>query len=274
MLDVAIIGAGPAAITASIYASRAGLSVEIFERNVFGGVLPEIAHIGNFPGFDGTGADLAHKLVSQAKSFGVKFTYGTCTSITKTDDSFTLIIDEEPKTAKTVIVATGSEAKSLGFDLDVPVSYCAVCDGSLYKGKNIAVVGGGNSAVGEAIYLADIVNNLTLFSHSPLRAEKSLISSLSARGNVTIRENIEITRELLSDFDAVFAFIGKCPATSFLPTSVLDSDGYVVADSSNMTSIPGLFVAGDVKSGAVRQAVTAAADGAISALSAVKYLNN
>ena len=258
MLDLAIIGSGPAAFSAAIYVARAGFSVKIFEKAAIGGAINEIVKLENYPGFVGTGAELAQNFKSQAKKWGVEIEYEEITSL---DDI----------KARAILVATGSEPRPLDFEVNVPVSYCALCDAPLYKGKNIAVVGGGNSAVSEAIYLAGLVGSLTLFSHSKLKAEACLVKQLSALKNVTIHENIEINAAKLDDFAAVFVFIGKRPATSFLPKEILDQDGYIKT-KGHATTISGLFAAGDVRSGSIKQAIVAAGDGAAAAIEIIDFL--
>ena len=184
----------------------------------------------------------------------------------------TLDIDGETILARAVLVATGSEPTKLDLDTSKPVSYCALCDAPLYKGKNILVIGGGNSAVGEATYLADIAKHVTLINRSPLRAEPSLQSALRAKPNVEIHENTNPTPDLLGQADGIFVFIGKQPASSFMPPATLGTDGYIKTDDNFMTVVPGLFAAGDVREGAVRQAITASAEGAAAAISVSNYL--
>jgi len=266
MLDLAVIGSGPAALTAALYAARSGLKVEVFEKGRLGGTLPEISYLANFPGFDGQGSDLAQQLLNQAKSAGVKISYGTCSSLSP------LIIDDEKVAAKTVIIATGSSPRSLKFALNVPVSYCAICDGDLYKGKNLCVVGGGNSAVGEAIHLAKIAKSVTVLSHSTLKAQPVLIKALKTFKNVKILENVEPTPEKLNTFDAVFVLIGKVPATDFVPKSLLDEFGYIKTNDEYTTSLEGVFAAGDVRSGSLKQAIAAAGEGAAAATAATNFL--
>lgn len=276
-LDLAIIGSGPAALSAAIYAARAGLKVTVFERGKFGGALSEISHIANYPGFvEVTGQELAENLQKQAAAAGAKIEYGECTKVEAIGSGreryFRLTIDEEPVETRAVLIATGSEPRPLGFELKVPVSYCSLCDADFAKGKNIAVVGGGNSAVQETLYLAPLVKSATIISHSALKANQCLITKLQDCTNVTICEHVEPTAELLNQYEYVFVFIGKRPATSFLEPSLLDEAGYVAAETGNSTKVPGLFAAGDVRSGAVRQIVTAAGDGAAAAIAAVEYL--
>lgn len=266
MLDLAIIGSGPAALTAALYAARAGLKTEVFEKNRFGGALPDISHLANFPGFDGEGKDLGEKLVAQAKSAGAKISYGTCTSLSP------LIIDDEKIEAKAILIATGSAPRTLEVETTSPVSYCVLCDGTLYKEKNVCIVGGGNSAIGEAVHLAKIAKSVTIISHSCLKAQPALIAELKSFENVKILEDTEPTSELLDSFDGVFVLIGKCPATSFVPKDLLDNSGFIKTDDNFMTKTPGIFAAGDVRSGSIKQAVTAAAEGASAALAIADFL--
>lgn len=266
MMDLTIIGSGPAALTAALYAARAGLKVEIFERSSFGGALTEISHIANFPGFDGEGKDLSEKLISQVKALGVKFSYGTCSSTSP------LFIDDEKVETRAILIATGSEPIHLNVPTSAPVSYCALCDGDLYQGKNVLVIGGGNSAVGEAIHLAKIAKSVTLLSHSALKAQPVSVNELRSLNNVKIIENTEPTTEFLNSFDGVFVLIGKRPASSFFPPNLLDESGYIKTDANFMTGQPGVFAAGDVRSGTVKQAITASADGAAAAIKIADFL--
>lgn len=297
VLDLAIIGSGPAALSAALYAARAGLRVSVFERANIGGALCEIAQISNYPGFTGPGRDLAATMRRQAETAGVTIAYGECTAIRPLEPSansansaapasdttaaqpaaparFELTIDGEPVRARTVLLATGSEPRPLPFTLATPVSYCALCDADLAKGQDIAVVGGGNSAVQESLGLAPLVKSLTLITHSALKAEPHLITQLCALPNVTIREHLEPTPDLLNTFARVFVFIGKRPATTCVADlaastpDFYDAAGYVRGGhgSAHQTAIPGLYVAGDLRSDALRQVVTATGDGAAAAV--------
>ena len=282
VLDLAIIGSGPAALSAALYAARAGLRVSVFERANIGGALCEIAQISNYPGFTGPGRDLAAAMRRQAESAGATIAYGECTAIRSLEPPansaaparFELAIDGEPVRARTVLLATGSEPRPLPFVLTVPVSYCALCDADLAKGQDIAVVGGGNSAVQESLGLAPLVKSLTLITHSALKAEPHLITQLRALRSVTVREHLEPTPDLLNTFARVFVFIGKRPATACVADlaastpDFYDAAGYVRGGHgpAHQTAIPGLYVAGDLRSDALRQVVTAAADGATAAV--------
>lgn len=312
ILDLAIIGSGPAALSAAIYAGRAGLNVTVFEKQQFGGTLNQIAKIENYPGFIGGGSALAGNMKDQAVATGAKIEYGTCEEIgyavsptaewpqhPKVDIPFKghisdeilygdyplyLIIDGERIEARAVIVATGSEPRPLEVKTKTPVSYCAICDGTLYKDKKIAVVGGGNSALQESMYLAGIAKSVTIFSHHDVKAEPYLIKKVENQKNIELKQKTEPTTEVLDSFDAVFAFIGKRPATSFLgkgfegdepgdeyECKLLNEDGYIIA-KDGYTSIPGVFAAGDVCADSVKQVVTATASGATAALKAIEYL--
>lgn len=285
--DLAIIGAGPAALTAAIYAARADLSTTVFERGTVGGALAEISHIANFPGFDGPGPDLAKSMRAQAESSGAHLVYGECTDIRQGTNHFVLTVDGEPQAARAVLVATGSEPRqldqSLQSALTVPVSYCALCDGDLIKGKRIAVVGGANSALQEALYLAGLAESVTIISHSAVKASPNLQERVAGTPNIELLPDTEPTAELLNQFSHIFVFIGKRPATTFLEnlsrstnSGLLDPQGYIrtISATSHSTPIAGLFAAGDVRSGALRQAITAAADGAATAVEIAEYLKN
>lgn len=270
MLDLVIIGGGAAALSAALYAARAGLSVAVYEKADFGGILPQIPQLENYPGFSGPGKDLADAMRMQAAAAGAQLKYGECTNLVREQDSFRLTIDEERIYARTVLAATGSQPRALSFATSVPVSYCALCDGPLVKGKNVAVIGGANSAAQEALYLARLTSQVTIITHSRLKADQELIDRVREQPNIKVIEHLEPTVENLASYDHIFVYIGKIPATSFLDRKVLDGAGYVITDTSSpaphQTIIPGLFAAGDVRQNSVKQIVTAAADGAAAAI--------
>lgn len=278
VLDTVIIGGGPAALSAAIYSARAGQSVEVFEKADFGGALSLISNIKNYPGFVGKGQDLAQCMLEQARQAGAKVSYGECTNIVKTDHGFELTIDDAAIKARTVLVASGSLPRELDFTTNTPVSYCALCDGALIQGKRIIVIGGANSAVQEAIYLASLAEKVTLVTHSSFKADAQLLASLSALDNIELLESTEPTAELINQYDHCFVYIGRAPASKFLQNlakdcELIDQDGYIIVSSgSHQTAIPGLFAAGDVRQGATRQVITAAADGAIAAIELSKTL--
>jgi len=295
LLDVAVIGSGPAAFTAAIYAARENLSVRLYERESIGGLTGIISKIENFPGFAGTGAQLMQFMRTQAESFGAKVEYGECTAVAKAKDHFALTIDEESVLARSVIVATGTVRRKLGLPgEDLPgVSYCATCDGPLVAGKKVIVIGGGNSAVQESFFLLKYASGVTILSRSALRCSDVLKARLAAEPRITVITGIEpwefVARSgklasvkgrlkesgATKSFSAHFAFVfvGMVPATGFLPSEILASDGSVETKPDFSTRIPGLFAAGDCRMGSVKQAVVAAGEGASAAISASKYLS-
>lgn len=301
--NLVIIGGGPAALTAGLYAARAGLATQIFERANIGGLLGEISQLDNYPGFEGAGADLATVMRRQAEAAGVQIQYGECTTVRPLSDGdaaslaspasstpnasltssasapgsgFELIIDGVAVRAGAVLVATGASPKPLPFPVAPPVSYCALCDGVLAKNRNVVVVGGANAAVQESLYLSRLAQTVTIITHSKLKADAILQSQLAATANITVIEEQEPTPDFLNQFDYVFVFIGRQPATGFLGAlaseyQLLDSKGYVLT-KNYMTAIPGLFAAGDVRAGSLRQVVTAAGDGANAATAISAWL--
>lgn len=277
-LDLAIIGGGVSALSAGIYSARAGLNTAIYEQRQFGGILPEISDLANYPGFIGTGATLAKILKDQAINAGAKVNYGKCTGIEAIPASpgdsknqlFRLIVDDVEIFSRTILIATGSEPRTLDFANlnlrnDKPISYCALCDAPLYKNKTVLVIGGGNSAVSEAIHLAAIVQKVILVSRSNLRAESALVKKLQSFENVAIHTNTQLSQSHIDSVDGIFVFIGKIPATDFLEpkyNQILSDDGYIVTDEHFETAVPGIFSAGDVRQNSIKQVVTAAAEGA------------
>lgn len=277
LIDLVIVGAGPAALTAALYAARAGLKVVAYERANIGGELAQIAEISNYPGFTGAGAELAAAMRGQAQAAGAQLAYGECQGVAQRAGEFELTVDGEAVRARSVLIATGATPKTLSFAPAAPVSYCALCDGEFAKGKHIAVIGGANAAVQESLYLAPLVSSLTLIAHSQLKADRYLQNKLKACQNVKIIENTEPTAEMLAEFERVFVFIGRMPATEFLAdTGVLGAGGYVVTDgaSRHQTVVPGLFAAGDVRSGMPKQVVTAAGDGAEATIEIIEFLRD
>ena len=295
ILDIAIIGSGPAAFTAAIYAARENLSVTVFERESIGGLTGTISKIENYPGFTGTGAELMQTMRAQAESFGAQTEYGECSALKKLPSHFQLTIDDEPLLARSVIVATGSQRRKLGIPgEDLPaVSYCATCDGPLTTGKDVVVIGGGNSAVQESFFILKYAKSVTIVCHSALTASEVLQARLAAEPriqlitNATSQEFISTNGKLsglkytLQDgkpktlpTDFAFIFVGMVPATEFLPQKILTPDGSVKTKPDFSTAIPGIFAAGDCRAGNIKQAIVASGEGAAAALSASKYLEN
>ncbi|MBR6505590.1 FAD-dependent oxidoreductase [Candidatus Saccharibacteria bacterium] len=253
--DIIIIGAGVAGMTAGIYAARAGKSVLIIEGKVAGGQIVESLKVGNWPGeIMISGEDLSKKIYAQVEKLGVKVFYEVVEDILNDkngDFEYVIKTDETEYRCNALILATGTEPRRLSEKQMAmvgkrPVSYCATCDGALYKNKPVVVVGSGNTAKYEVSYLENIASKVYNIHHD---------------------EPIPV------DAEAVFVAIGRVPATDYLKGFVdLDTDGYIVAGEDCHTSQPGVFAAGDCRTKSVRQLVTAAADGAVAATEAVRYL--
>lgn len=289
--DVAVIGAGPAGMTAAIYACRAGKSVALFEKNFPGGQMVNAHIIDNYPAEDGiSGFDLAQKMFEQVTAAGADFINEEVTAITSRGD-VTLTTPSGSYRAKTAVLATGTERLRLGIPgedrLDGRgVSWCATCDGAFYRGKDVAVIGGGNSAVSEALYLSAICKSVHIIHRrDSYRAEASLAEKLRATKNITEHLEcvpVEITGEdkvsgvildkkgekITLAVDGVFVAIGGRPEQKLIAGVEKDGAGYIKTDNEMRTSLPRVFAAGDNISKQVRQIVTACSDGAIAALSA------
>ena len=300
--DTLIIGGGPAGYTAALYAARAGLDTAVLERMSAGGQMGLTDIIDNYPGFpEGVdGFTLGMNMQAQAERFGAKSLYGDVTEVDFTDPTVKKIVTAyETHYARTVIIATGANPRELGLPNEQAlvgkgVHYCAHCDGRFYKGKTVAVVGGGNSAVSDALYLSRVTEKVYLIHrrdtlratkiyHEPLmKAENvefiwnSAVTEILSDGRVTgVKvQNLKDGTEREVDFSGLFVSIGRKPATDFLNGSLeLDSYGYIVADETTRTSVPGVFAVGDVRTKALRQVVTAVADGATAIHYAEEYLN-
>lgn len=296
MIDVAIIGAGTAGLTAAIYARRAGSSVTVFEGEAPGGQIINTPEIDNFPGLPGvSGYEYANKLFEQAQALGAEFVFDKVkVAEGSLEEGFRLTTEYGTLCeAKTVIIASGVKRREMGLAGEQEftgrgISYCATCDGAFFKGKTAAVFGGGNTAVEDAIYLAGICKKVYIIHRrNQFRADQALVDELLAHDNVETKlcftvsgirgedkltgvelTNIDGSREELTT-DALFVAIGLIPENGvFEDIAELDDAGYVVAGENCETSTPGVFAAGDCRTKDVRQLVTAAADGAVAAVSA------
>lgn len=300
--DLVIVGAGPAALTAAIYTAREDIDTTLYEKAIVGGLAATTDWIDNFPGYrEGvSGIRFAEEVQAQAERFGAKIDFGDVQKLTKNDNTIELTVDGGPVYAKSVLVATGSDHKRLGVPGEAEyhsrgVHYCATCDGAFYSGKHIAVVGGGNSGVQEAIFLTRFADHIDLLVRSELKADRVLIKQLESMSDqITVHTNVDVDEITAVDdkvdgvaitrtstgkkdkilVDGVFVFIGLLPNTGFLQDSEieLDESGFVLANTRLETSVPGVFVAGDVRSDSVKQVVSAAGDGAVVALSIREYL--
>ena len=296
MIDVAIIGAGTAGLTAAIYARRAGTSVTVFESEAPGGQIINTPEIDNFPGLPGvSGYEYANKLFEQAQALGAEFVFDKVkVAEGSLEEGFRLTGEYGTVCeAKTVIIASGVKRREMGLAGEQEftgrgISYCATCDGAFFKGKTAAVFGGGNTAVEDAIYLAGICKKVYIIHRrNQFRADQALVDELLAHDNVETKlcftvsgirgedkltgvelTNIDGSREELTT-DALFVAIGLIPENGvFKDIAELDEAGYVVAGENCETSTPGVFAAGDCRTKDVRQLVTAAADGAVAAVAA------
>lgn len=289
MLDLIIIGAGPAGLTAAIYAKRAGLDFIVIEEKGAGGQILSTYEVDNYPALPGiSGMDLGMKMKEHADKFGVKFVTESVASIENNGDYKTVVTDKSRLEAKNIVVATGARYALLGIDKEqeltgMGVSYCATCDGAFYKGADVAVVGGGDVAVEDALYLARNCNKVYLIHRrDELRAATVLAEKAMNTPNIEIVwnhtvsqilgedevEGIMITdvntkEEEQLDVEGIFIAVGINPATKLLEGLVdMDEKGYVIAGEDCKTSCPGIYVAGDIRKKNLRQVVTAVADGA------------
>jgi len=298
MFDIGIVGCGTAGMTAAIYGRRAGMDVAVFEGNTYGGQIVVTPEVENYPGFEKiSGFDLADSMFKQANELGAKMVFDQINKVRKTDTGFSLEGDFGTYEARTVIIATGATNRHLGIEGEERltgrgISYCATCDGSFFKDKVTAVAGGGNTAVEDALYLAGLCTKVYLIHRrDEFRAEEALISKARQTPNIEIltpyvTETLEGDDKLSSvtvknvsdgslkkiDVDGLFVAIGQVPATSAVAELVEIEGGYVKAGEDCVTSCPGVFVAGDVRTKHVRQLTTAASDGAVAALAAVSCI--
>ncbi len=294
--DIIIIGGGPAGLTAAVYAKRANKSVLVMEKGTFGGQITSSPKVENIPGFCSvSGNEFAEKLLEQAMTLGAEIECIEALSV-ENGDIKKIVTDEGDYFAKAVIIATGTKHRLLGLDKEEDwigngISFCAVCDGAFYAGKTVAVIGGGNSALQEAILLSEtaekvyLIQNLDFFT-----GEEKLIEEMRERENI-IPITGAVVAELLGEeafsgvklqkgdayetlsLDGMFTAIGLIPQNEIFSSLVrLNDYGYVDADEACMTSAEGIFVAGDCRSKRVRQVATAVSDGAIAALAACSYL--
>lgn len=297
MYDVIIIGSGPAGLTSAIYLLRANRRVLILEKESIGGQIISSSKVSNYPGFgEISGMELMDNLYNQVVNLGGEVVLEEALEI-KNGDVNTVITDSGSYKAKTVILAVGSKNKLLGIEREEEfvgngISFCVSCDGAFYQGKMVAVVGGGNSAVGEALSLADICKKVYVIQKlDELTCEETLKEKIKGKDNIEIFYNSEVVsylgdkdvngiiikcfdKEIKLDVDGVFLAIGLVPSTSFIENLLtLDKNNYILSDDT-ITDKTGIFVAGDCRSKKYRQLTTAVSDGTVAALNAINYLNN
>ncbi|HET7528787.1 MAG TPA: FAD-dependent oxidoreductase [Candidatus Saccharimonadales bacterium] len=302
--DLVIVGAGPAALSAAIYTSREDIDTLLFEKGAIGGLASVTDWVDNYPGFaEGiAGLELSEAMQKQAERFGAKIELGEVIGLKKEGDLIKLDTTSGEITAKAVLIATGSEYRKIGVPGEQElyargVHYCATCDGAFYRDKKLVVVGGGNSAVQEGMFLTRFATHIDMLVRSKLRASDVLVKELEKhKDKITVHmgvatdeivgENGHVTKVIGTDTktgkkaefptDGVFVFVGLDPNTKFLEGSgiELDEHRFIKSDTRLMTNVPGIFVAGDVRSGSTLQIASATGEGATSALMIREYLEN
>ena len=301
MYDIIIIGGGPAGLTAGLYTTRGKLKTLLLEKGLTGGLVTTTEWVENYPGFEEgiLGAELAQKMEKQAVKFGLEITQGSVAKVAIKDKTKEVTL-EDGKTyqAKSIILTTGAHPRNLKIEGEDEfrgkgVSYCATCDGAFFKGESIAVVGGGDSAVQEALFLTKFADTVyVVHRRDKLRAEKILQERAFANSRIKFVwdsvpeqiageagvnalhiKNVKTDEKTVLHVQGVFIYIGYNPNTEFLAgLANLDKDNYIIADEYMSTSSPGIFVAGDVRSKSIKQIATAVGDGATAAVAAEKYI--
>lgn len=301
MYDVLIIGSGPAGLSAAIYASRGNLKTGIIESGAPGGKLINIDEIANYPGFAViNGFDLGNDMFNHALSFGAEFISGQVVNIISDGLIKKVVCEDNTYEAYAVIIATGTKSKLMGIPDEEQffsrgVSYCAVCDGALFKEQPMAVIGGGNSALQEAIYLSRFASKIYLIHRrEEFRAVKSLVETIKSNPKIELVLN-SVPVAILGDsrvhsivvkdtitkeekelkVSVVFPYVGTTPISNFVEKlGICDESGYIQVNNLMETSVPGIYAAGDVRITPLRQIATAVSDGAIAAFEAEKYIDN
>ena len=301
MKDIIIIGAGPAGMTAALYALRADKSVLLLEKENFGGQITYSPRLENYPTImEISGSEFANRMLEQVMAHGAEIELAEAKEIKDMGDYKVVCTDYGDFEGKTVIIATGSKHRHLGLDgeeelIGSGISFCAVCDGSFFADKSVAVIGGGNTALQEAVMLSDICKKVTIIQNLAfMTGEKRLLSILEKKSNVDMIfstvltglesangelcainiKNTETGEEIRFALDGMFVAIGQAPENeAFKNVSALDDYGYVIADESCLTDTKGVFVAGDCRTKKIRQVTTASADGAVAALAACRYID-
>ena len=300
--DIIIIGGGPAGLSAAQYAARAGLQAHVFEEMAPGGQTLIVDELENYPGFDEpiSGFELAEKFTKQAEQFGAVIHFGTIDAVKhEKDGSFTVETSDGSFQVPVVILATGAKKRELGVPGEKEhqgkgVSYCATCDGPFFKNKRILVVGGGDSACGESLFLSKLSSQIVIVHRKDrFRAQRSIAGMVEHDDHIETRflhtvneikgdgkrvtsvslHDIANNRDYDEPFDAVFIFIGADPRTKLVPYAGTDESGYLMTNEKMCTDIPGLYAVGDVRNTPFRQIVTAASDGAIAAHAAAEYID-
>lgn len=299
--DVIIAGAGPAGMTAAVYASRGNLDTLMIERGMPGGQMADTEDIENYPGYESVlGADLSNKMFEHAKKFGAAYAYGNINGVVDHGDYKVITAGDKEYKTKTLIIATGAQYTKLGVEGEEEltgrgVSYCAVCDGAFFKEKEIVVIGGGDSAVEEGVYLTKFAKKVTVIHRrDELRAQKILQERAFANDKVefiwdTVAEkmngkdgklnslslhNVKTDEKYEYETDGVFVYIGMDPLSEpFKSLGIVDEEGYIPTNENMETKVPGVYAVGDVREKELRQIVTATGDGSIAAEKAQSYID-
>jgi thioredoxin reductase (NADPH) len=299
VFDIVIIGAGPAGMSAGIYAKRSGLDVMIIEKSVPGGAITSSFEVSNYPGFVKiSGMELATKMFEQVSSFGVPFEYDEVNRVTHSGDLFTVECLNHKFSSRAVIVAEGASVRKLNLEnerkfIGKGISYCATCDGNFFKDKTVALVGGGNTALEDAFYLSNICKKIFLIHRrDEFRGQEILVNRIKNTKNIELvlnstvtklfgdekLEKIEVTDKFsnaktILEVSGLFVCIGRGPDTDMLPCEVKKNEaGYIVTDQNMKTNIDGLYATGDIRETPLRQVVTACSDGAIAATKIFEFL--
>ena len=299
MYEILIVGGGPAGLTAAMYAARAGKHVAVLERGSTGGQIISAPLVENYPGIPSvSGTELARQMTEQACTFGAEIVYTEAVGLEKTPAGFRVLCMDGVREAKAVILATGAAHRSLGLAAEEAltgcgVSYCAVCDGAFYEGLDVAVVGGGDTALQDALFLANTCRSVTLIHRrDAFRASAQLVRRAQAQENIRILRSCTVQKLLLSDdslqgaelfngktgeteriyVEGLFVAVGQMPQSAPFEDAVATENGYYLAGEDTKTSLPGIFAAGDGRKKQVRQLTTAVSDGAAAALAACRYL--
>jgi thioredoxin reductase (NADPH) len=296
MYDIIIVGAGPAGLTAALYALRANKNILILEAKSYGGQIIKANRVDNYPAMPGiNGFDFANSLYNQVKDLGGKIVYET---VEKVEEDKTVITNKNKYTAKAVILATGADNKKLNLENEINligkgVSYCATCDGNFFKGKDVAIIGGGNTALEDAIYLSNIVNKLYVVHRGEtFRGDEVLLNELKTHNNVEYLldyhveaingtdhlESIDVMDEKTNnitniEISGLFIAVGQEPNNKLFTNIVdLDENGYFVSNDGLHTKVEGIYIAGDARQKTLRQLTTAVSDGSIAATTAIREM--
>lgn len=291
MNDIIIIGAGPAGMTSAIYAKRAGYNPLVLEKNTYGGQIINSSEVANYPGIKKIdGYTFATKIYEQLKELEIEIKHEEVINIKKNDKTINVITNKNEYECKSVIIATGLTKRKLNIEneeklIGKGISYCATCDGAFFKENDVAVVGGGNTALEDAIFLSNYCKHVYLINRTEnFKAEKSLLDSFKQKNNTEIitsanvkklvgkekLEKIELDNGKILNISGLFIAIGQIPNCNF--DIVEKENGFIKSNEECTTNIPGIFVAGDIRNKSVRQIVTSVSDGAVAAINAVKYI--